>query len=336
MIKSILAIGLFLVGFLTFYYWKVDPAIDFLETLEDTQRSKVMFPMDYEAREQWHFVPTDSYPRDGLAFYEMNEEQKTALHRLLKSYLSKSGYEKTQRIIGLESVLAVLENNPERRDPEKYFVSFYGNPEEDEVWAWSFEGHHVSLHFTIVDGKIAMTPRFFGANPARIPSGAREGERTLDVEEDLGFELINSMDPALKAKAIFSPHNFNDIFTLNDSKVDPLDKVGVTLQEMNQDQQDLVWSIINEYLSAMPKDLARKRERNLMKEEADALYFGWAGATQLGEAHYYRIQGKTFLLEFDNSQNNANHIHTIWRDFDGDFGRDLLREHYQNSNHHDH
>ncbi|GAA5221338.1 DUF3500 domain-containing protein [Membranihabitans marinus] len=334
MLKGVFVFVLVLLSFLTFQNWKVDPAVDFLNSLTEAQRNKTQLEMSDEGRMKWHFLPTRNYKRDGLPLYEMSDDQKESLLTLLKNYLSEAGYEKTQRIIGLEEVLAELENDPEYRDPEKYFVTFYGDPEEDETWAWSFEGHHISLHFTIVDGDISMAPRFFGANPARIPSGEREGERTLDVEEDLGLELINTMSAQKQERAIFSLQTFRDIVTMNASKVDPLDRVGIPMKELNKKEKALVWAIIDEFLSAMPIDLAEKRSENIASEEEDEITFGWAGALKLGQPHYYRIQGKTFLIEFDNTQNNANHIHTIWRDFDGDFGRDLIREHYQNSDHH--
>jgi len=224
--------------------------------------------------------------------------------------------------------------NPVVRDPEKYFTAFYGNPERDSLWAWSFEGHHISLNFTVLNDQISMAPRFFGANPAIIPAGKRKGERTLDKEEDYGLELINSMSDSQKQKALFRENAFFDITTTNAPEVDPPEPVGIEMKDLNPAQQNILVNLINEYLSAMPTDLAAKRMENLEKEEFGKIRFGWAGATNLGEPHYYRIQGKTFLVEFDNTQNNANHIHTVWRDFDGDFGRDLIREHYRTSEHH--
>lgn len=182
-----------------------------------------------------------------------------------------------------------------------------------------------------------MVPRFLGARPSLIPEGSREGEKTaLHREEDLGIELIQSMSDEQLDKTIFLETAFWEIVTNVATETGPLTFDGIMMGELNESQQVLLLDIINEYLSAMPKELAEKRYENLKNEEFDEIEFAWAGATHVGDPHYYRIQGKTFLVEFDNTQDDANHIHTVWRDFDGDFGKDLLREHYNNSPHHQH
>ena len=252
---------------------------------------------------------------------------------MLKENLSKAGYEKTLRIIDLENVLAELENNAERRDPQKYHIAIYGNP-EDQQWSWSFQGHHVAFHFTISGNKIAFVPRFLGANPAMIKEGPRKGERTLEREEDLGFELINDLSDDQKAKAILPDHQFGDIKSTNIPQADPLDPAGIKNEQLNERQKGILQNLIKEYLAVMPDDLAAHRLERLRSEDMGEIRFAYAGSMKLGAAHYYRVQGKTFLIEFDNSQNNANHIHSVWRDFEGDFGRDLIKEHYQNSDHH--
>jgi hypothetical protein len=187
-----------------------------------------------------------------------------------------------------------------------------------------------------LNGVASIAPRFLGANPAMILSGTRKGERILEKEEDLGFSLINSMNAEQKATAIFKQKAFNDIVTKNAAEVEPLENVGIKFEKLDQSQQLIFLNIIDEYLSTIPKELAFEKMENIKNEEVNELRFAWAGATKPGIGHYYRIQGKSFLLEFDNTQGNANHIHTVWRDFDGDFGRDLIREHYKNSEHHQH
>lgn len=313
---------------------KSGKAVKFLHSLNQAQRDKTQFKFGDSSKTRWHYLPGASWDREGIQLHELNETQKGLLFSLLQDFLSKSGYSKTKRIIELEEVLAQLGGSPSLRDPEKYFAAFYGNPERDSLWSWSFEGHHISLNFTVLNNTVSMTPRFFGANPAVIPDGKRKGERTLDKEEDIGLELIHSMSASQKQKALFQENAFPDITTTNAAEVNPPDPVGIAVKELNHTQQNILIKLLNEYLSAMPPELASKRMENLRKEEFEKIHFGWAGATKLGEPHYYRIQGKTFLVEFDNTQNNANHIHTVWRDFDGDFGRDLIREHYQTSDHH--
>lgn len=333
-IRIILIFCFLLVAIVAFQFIKENPAVDFLNSLNSSQRTKAVLSLEDPKKEEWHFFPSTMFEREGIPLSELNKEQKDKLHELLQSVLSKSGYEKTLEIIELENVLKDLTGDSIMRNPEKYFTTFYGNPVTDEIWSMSFEGHHVSLNFTVHGDEITASPRFFGANPARIPSGPRAGDRTLDAEEDLGLNLLNSLDKGQLEKTIFQEETFKDIVSLNLSKISPMNPVGISYSELNNLQQTMLIQLIDQYLSDMPAKVAKKRREKVMLEDLNDLYFGWAGAKELGAAHYYRIQGKTFLIEFDNSQNNANHIHTVWRDFDGDFGRDLIHEHFQSSSHH--
>ncbi|NVK49356.1 MAG: DUF3500 domain-containing protein [Cyclobacteriaceae bacterium] len=312
------------------------PAIDFLKSLTQAQRNKTQMPFDDESRMLWHYIPSSMFPRAGIQLNELDPNQKAKLEELLRTFLSETGYNKTMKIIDLENVLLEISGDSIMRNPENYSVAFYGSPEKDSLWAFSFEGHHISLNFTIHNGKVETAPRFFGANPARIPSGPREGERTLQKEEDLGFELINSLSEKQRKIAIFQEEPFFDIVTGKSKEVEPLNPVGILYGQLNRNQQLIFLKLLDEYLSTMPAEQAEKRMNSIRDEEINELRFGWAGATVVGEGHYYRIQGKSFLIEFDNVQNKANHIHTVWRDFDGDFGRDIIREHYKNSDHHKH
>lgn len=334
--KSILfALSLFFISFVATQIPSDAPAVKFLDSLNNEQLEKAQKPFDDLSRHTWHFLPAAMWPRPGIPLHELNVNQKQLLFDVLREFLSESGYNKTRSIIELENVLAEIENNPDFRDPELYFATFYGDPDNDEKWAWSFEGHHISLNFTVVGGNVSLVPRFLGARPSIITEGPGKGEKTaLHREEDLGIELIQSMNTEQLEKAIFLETAFWEIVTNVATEVGPLTFDGIMMEELNDSQQMLLLDIINEYLSVMPEDLAKKRYENLKDEEFNQIKFGWAGATELGKPHYYRIQGKTFLIEFDNTQDAANHIHTVWRDFDGDFGKDLLREHYKHSSHH--
>ena len=322
------------ISFFGFHTSKSNPASEFLNTLNPKQKLKALLPFEDNKRTTWHFLPAASWERPGIALNELTIDQKKSLFNLLSYYLSETGHQKILKIINLENVLIDLSDNIANRDPERYYTIFYGNPETDAIWAWSFEGHHISLNFTISDDNISMTPRFLGANPASVKEGKYKGLRTLANEDDLGIALINSLDENQKQLAIFQDTTFGEIITKTATKVKPLEPVGIKLNALNKIQQSILLSLIDEYLKTMPADLAIKRMANLENEEFDDIYFGWAGATKLGKPHYYRIQGKTFLIEFDNTQNNANHIHTVWRDFNGDFGEDIIKAHYQKSNHH--
>jgi hypothetical protein len=301
--------------------------------LDGEQLSRLIMPFDDMSRKDWHYLPGKMWPRTGLQLGELNDNQKNTFSQMLQSFLSKSGYDKTQKIIGLENILVELGGDPNFRDPGAYFVAIYGNPATDSLWAWSFEGHHVSLNFTVSNGRLSTAPRFFGASPATIPEGSRKGERTLSREEDLAMELINALADDQKEEAIFQHLPFLDIVTTNATEVSPLKPVGIEAAKLTAKQQDLLKQLLQEYLSSIPRSLAIERESKINEEDFAEIRFGWAGALTKGQGHYYRIQGKTFLIEFDNTQDDANHIHTVWRDFDGDFGRDLIREHYLNSRH---
>lgn len=334
--KTIVIISLLAVAsiIMAFGLMTEKPAVEFLKSLTEAQRNKTQMPFNDESKLLWHYIPSSMFPRAGIQLNELDSNQKSKLDELLKAFLLETGYKKTMKIIDLENILLEMSGDSIMRNPESYSVAFYGNPEKDSLWAFSFEGHHISLNFTIHDGKVENAPRFFGANPAKIPSGPREGERTLPKEEDLGFELINSLSEEQRGMAIFQQEPFFDIVTGESAEVEPLSPVGIMYGQLNRNQQLIFLKLLDEYLSTIPAEQAEKRMNSIKDEEINEVRFGWAGATVLGEGHYYRIQGKSFLIEFDNVQDKANHIHTVWRDFDGDFGRNLIREHYEKSHHH--
>ncbi|WP_139957892.1 DUF3500 domain-containing protein [Flavicella sediminum] len=313
-----------------------NPVISFLNELSLEQRQEAVFPFEHPSKTFWHFLPATMVPREGLQISKLNTRQKKALHKLLSFYLSESGHEKAKRIMSLETFLAAESGNKVFRDPEKYSVAFYGDSEKDKLWSWSFEGHHLSLNFTVLNGAISIAPRFMGANPAIIPSGPRKGERTLHREEDLGFELINSLSTTQQEIAIFQEKASGRLMTSSQSKVSALEPVGISYQELTASQKKILLAILEEYLSSLPKKEASIKLETIQKNELNEIHFAWAGATFSGKGHYYRIQGSSFLIEFDNTQRNANHIHAIWRDFEGDFGRDLIREHYHKDHQHVH
>ena len=315
---------------------KLVPTVDFLKSLTQAQRNKTQMLFNDQSRILWHYLPSSMFPRAGIQLNELDSNQKAKLDELLKTFLSETGYNKTMKIIDLENILLEISGDSIRRNPEKYSVAFYGNPEKDRLWAFSFEGHHISLNFTIHNGKVEIAPLFLGANPARILSGPRKGERTLQKEEDLGFELINSLSEEQRKMALFQEKPFFDIVTGKSTEVKPLRPVGIKYAQLTDNQQIIFLKLLDEYLSTLPAEQAEQRMNSIKYQEINEVRFGWAGATALGKGHYYRIQGKSFLIEFDNVQDKSNHIHTVWRDFDGDFGRDIIKEHYKNSEHHKH
>jgi hypothetical protein len=310
-------------------------AMAFVNSLSEVQKQKAVFPFDEMNRYDWHYLPASMFARSGIAIKDMNNTQKLMLDSLLHSYLSEEGYQRTKNIMGLEYFLKETEPTNLSRIPENYFVSVYGDPGKDRIWGWKFTGHHISLNYTIVDNQLAFAPFFFGAFPAVASDGSKKGKQIIKDEEDLGFLLVNSFSEEQKQKAIFQLQAFTDIVTTNAVKVNPLNPVGIFASDMTHAQKTVLNKLIVTYLMSMPKDIAKIRMEKITNEDLNLISFGWAGGTVSGKPHYFRVQGKSFLIEFDNTQNQANHIHTVWRDFNGDFGEDLLREHYQHDQHHE-
>jgi hypothetical protein len=309
----------------------VRAANDFLGTLTPEQKTKAVFTFADAERLNWHFIPRE---RRGLPLKEMTEAQRAAARRLLQTGLSQQGVTKADNIISLELVLRELGGNPAVRDPELYFFSIFGTPNAREPWGWRMEGHHLSLNFTVTnDSLIATAPSFFGANPAKVLSGAKQGLRALAAEEDLARELMTSLDAAQRAKALIQTEAPRDIITMNSNDINPLTPVGITVTELKPAQSALFVRLVHEYLNRMSPDLAAMRRTRMERTDFGKVTFAWAGSSDVGAPHYYRVQGPTFLIEYDNTQNNANHIHSVWRDFNGDFGRDVLREHYRSGVH---
>jgi len=301
----------------------------FLAALGNDEKAKATFEFKDAERLNWHFVPKD---RKGLPFKEMNSEQQRLAHALMRSALSQHGYAKTTNIMSLELVLQELEGPSRRfpRDPGLYFISLFGKPGPKGVWGWRLEGHHVAFNITVVDGKlVAGTPSFFGANPAEVKQGPRKGVRVLADEEDSARAFVKSLPPDLRKVAVFSETAPKEIITEAKVRIQPLEAVGVEGSKLSGEQKEALLKVVKAYVERYRPELAKDDLTKIEKAGLDKVRFAWAGGLERGEGHYYRVQGPTFLLEYDNTQNNNNHIHAAWRDFDGDFGEDLLRKHYK-------
>ena len=308
----------------------------FLGSLTVEQKAKASFKFeDEEERTNWHFIPR---PRKGLPMKEMTPQSRLLAHALLNTGLSFRGAAKAVTIMSLEEVLYQIESAADeskreatraKRDPEQYFVSIFGEPSPTGTWGWRIEGHHVSMNFTLKDGQLVRaTPSFFGSNPGEVRQGPLTGVRVLAREEELGRELVKSLSAEQDAKCIISAEPPKEMVTAAERKVNPLSPDGISEADMNDAQKKLLHDIVNEHLMRVRPDIAREALDDEKKANVP-LHFAWAGSKERGQGHYYRVQGKTFLLEYDNVQNEANHVHSVWRGFDGDFGRDILGEHYK-------
>ena len=312
-------------------------ATAFLASLTPEQRAQATFPFASDERTRWNFIPPQAFPRKGLTFKAMTQASREKAHALLKTGLSQRGYMTAESIMALEDTLGGIEGAARRggvgaenfpRDPQEYYVSVFGTPSAKEPWGWRVEGHHVSVRFTLANGEIDTgAPSFFGSNPAEVKDGPKKGLRILAFEEDPARTLVTALDGNQRAKAIIQNTAFNDILTGNKLEVSPLAPIGIPMAELTAAQKPMLMQVIDAYTSSMAADVAADRTARLTKAGVDKIAFAWAGDTDRGRKHYYRVQGPTFLVEFDNTQNDGNHIHSVWRDFTGDFGRDLLREH---------
>jgi hypothetical protein len=309
-------------------------ATRFLEGLTPEQRQQATFPIDTEERLRWNFIPTNMFPRKGVPIKEMTEPQRTLARDLLKAGVGQKGYLTATAIMELETILGAIENSGGRtgrnvRDPELYFFTVFGSPTSKGVWGWRVEGHHVSLHFTVANNTVvANTPAFFGANPAQVrEEGPQKGLRILGSMEDAARALLAALDATQRTTALINPVAPADIITMTTVAIDPLSPIGLSASAMTPAQRDLLTKLVETYTSQMADDVAAARVAAIRQAGLEKVAFAWAGETEVGKKHYYRIQGPTFLVEHDNTQNDGNHVHSVWRDFAGDFGRDLLREH---------
>jgi hypothetical protein len=300
-----------------------------LAALSAEQKAKIVFPFADEERFRWFYTPVD---RKGITWFEMSPYQRHLASALLAAGLSQTGYIKAVTIMSLEDVLKVMENDSGvRRNPENYHFSIFGAPSDAGTWGYRVEGHHVSQNYTIANGQVVDGPSFFGSNPAEVKQGPRKGLRVLAQEDDLGFEVVRSLDGPLLKAAIVDPKAYADILTTNTRtaalKGQPS---GLAAAKMTARQYDALRALTELYARNLPDDVALRRTGQIDKAGRN-MWFAWAGGSKPGDPHYYRVQTASFLIEFDMTQDNANHIHSVWRDFNADFGGDLLKAHYDSS-----
>lgn len=308
-------------------------AQDLMGALRPELRERITFPFESAQRTQWHYVPRE---RSGVALGEMNAEERRAAHALLRAALSNQGYLKATTVMSLESVLRVMEaDRPgvrERRDPEKYWVAVYGDPGGERPWGWRIEGHHLSLNFSSITGRVVGTfPAFYGANPAEVRDGPRTGLRVLGDEEELGRQLMASLSVNQQATAKFQAHAPEDILTVPGEPIDLGRPAGIPASALDANQRGLLWRIIRLYAHNLRGELAEGVIEEIDSAGVDNIHFAWAGGTAPDERCYYRLHGPTFVLEFDKT--GPNHIHTVWHSTTNDFGLDALERHYEESEH---
>ena len=313
---------------------------NFLDVLPPTLREKACQPFDGNERFRWHYIPIEMWERQGVSLKELNANQQELAFALMESGLSAKGYEKARAIINLESILGEIEKTAGEtrleRNPEFYFFTVFGDPTGNSAWGWRAEGHHVSLNFTVVNRElISPNPFFFGSNPAEVPQGEKKGLRVLFAEEDLARQLLLSLTPYQKTQAVINTEAPSDILTRNAPKVEFEAVEGLAVESMQTHQRELLIQLVHEYIDRLPDEIAEIEHRKLREISFNDIHFAWAGGEERKMPHYYRLHSPFFFVEYDNTQNNANHIHSVWRHIEDDFGADLLRLHYHKTDHHD-
>ena len=305
-------------------------ARSFLDSLTEAQKAKATFEYMDGERMYWYYPPIN---RHGLALRDMDQNQRGLAMSLLETGLTPRSFEQAKQIIEHEDVLGPLEKEMGMvtfvRDTELYYFTVFGEPGPDAPWGWRTEGHHVSLHFSIWgDNIISVTPFFFGANPAEVRKGPKTGLRILGDREDTAFQLMNSLDQSQLERAVIYDEAPLDILTYNSTKVSfPFRPQGLPGNAMTGSQKESLLSLITEYVGQVRTDLAEQKLAAIRNEGLDHFHLAWAGPVSKNDAHYYRIHGGNFVVEFDNRQDGANHIHSVWRDIENDFAADVLREH---------
>jgi hypothetical protein len=303
----------------------------FLASLSAELRKKAGFPLDSPERRKWFFVPRE---RVGVSLLDLDDAQSESLGPLLSTALSPEGLLTARGVIKHENILRRVETeagiDAARRDPGRYYTSVFGEPGTSAAWAWRFEGHHLSMNVTQLPGKPPIVAPFFvGANPAKVLSGPNAGFRLLAAEEDLGRELFRLLPEPKRKTAVIRDDAFPDILTGNDAKVGALEPAGLAAADMTAAEREALRRLVNVYLDRLHVDAALEAKRRMDRAGFEKLRFAWAGGIEPGQPHYYRVHGPTLLIEYDDTQNDANHIHTVYRDLERDFGGDPLRAHYR-------
>lgn len=309
-------------------------ANDFLSTLTPELRAQAQFSMDDAERFNMNFVPM---ARKGPTFRDFNEKQKQAALALLRASLSEQGFQKATDIMELEKVLIIIEKqapDSRYRDPLNYHFCIFGNPSPGKAWGWRLEGHHISLNFASVQGVIvSSTPSFFGSNPGIVRIEEQKGKQVLKLETELGFALVNSFTSEQLKLARFSEKAPEEIITGNSRKAVNIEPRGISYSAMTASQQQLFMQLLQVYVNNYELGFSKTLMAKIKKAGIENLWFAWAGGLTQDIAQYYRIQGPMLLIEYDNIQNNANHVHTVVRDLTNDFAEDILREHYLKDHH---
>jgi hypothetical protein len=316
-------------------------ATDFLGSLSAEQRRKAVFPADDPERKDWSNLPHTLHPRKGISVGELSAEQRVKAHHLIQAGLSSQGYLKASGIMELDEILLHLSGQDKSDKPmfglQFYWFSFLGEPSAEKPWGWQLDGHHLALNFEVVGKGVAMTPTFMGSDPHEVPEGLHAGWRVLGAEDDRGLALMNSLSAEQQRKAMLSTNAPADVITGPGRDKDLQRFAGLRFSELNAEQKALLVALVEEYVYNYRHDLAHEQLDRVSRSGWENIYFGWAGPVGPSAPYYYRVHGPTLLIEFDNnhppgrSDGPINHVHSVFRDPQNDYGEDLLKQHYEQS-----
>lgn len=294
----------------------------FLKTLPDNLKAKATFKYDDPERQNWHFIPKE---RPGVGLWDLEGDALAAAEEFVSTGLSVAGYETILKVRSLEEVLYLFEKGEEpvrrlRRHPHKYSICVFGTPAKTGTWGWRFEGHHISLNYTVKNGVIiSSTPEFLGANPGLIDAGPGRSLRVLGKREDLGRQILTTCPEGTQEVLWISKKPPGEIRGPGAAQPVIAEAEGLKYSEMTREQQGLMRDLLAEYLKAAPVTVVKRRMQAITASGMDDITFAWWGGSELNQPHHYVVQGKTFVIEYNNTQNKANHVHSFWRNLAGDF-----------------
>jgi hypothetical protein len=333
-------------------------AMGLFDALTPDQRAQALLPQTAPGRTHWNFLPESG--RHGLPLGELDRRQEVLAHRLIAESMSIPAYARVVQVMSNEHMLRELNLSvfghvaATFRDARGYFLTFFGQPQPDATWGWRLVGHHLSINVTVVDGDlVSATPFLLGAEPANFGPF-----RILGEEEDAAFVLLDSLTGAQQEQAVIHSKPPADFVTRTvatigeveypeyhgvgrrDAMITDEDRValayfrahprGIRVGDLSPAQHGHFDELLARFIErARPGLACFERDRIAAADGGvDELRFAWAGGTSIDQPHYFRIQGPVTLIEFDNAEDNANHVHSVWRDPSNDFGADLLIQHH--------
>jgi len=321
-------------------------ASKFLDSLSPELSKQALFSLAHPERRHWSNLPSTMFERKGVSFGEMSAAQAVLAHDLLRSTLSSQGYLKTSSIMYLDEVLKNLATaaNPGRDFSDMfgqglYWIGIFGDPAKDSSWGWQLDGHHLALNITVVGEAVSITPAFMGSDPAEVREGAFAGWMIQQAEDEKGLLLYQSLDSTQRAMALIADTAPDDVITGPNRGDQLTTPAGLPVSKLNDSQRTLFKQLLREYVHNYKDAIAHQQLHRIHRTGIDKIYFAWAGVAE-DEPYYYRIHGPTILIEFDNNYapgsdaGPINHIHTVFREPGNDYGEDLLKQHLEESPHH--